>query len=69
MRQWAVWSAEQRLDEQGFVRRFVEHSRKNVEGSGRSWNRSLEEAVRALAPNRWKDISAVLRSAETGRAR
>lgn len=69
IRQWAVWSAEQRLDEQGFVRRFVEHSRKNVEGSGRPWNRSLEEAVRALAPNRWKDISAVLRSAETGRAR
>jgi hypothetical protein len=69
IRQWAIWSAEQRLDEQGFIRRFVEHSRKNVEGAGRPWSREMEQSVRALAPNRWKDIATVLRSAETGRAR
>lgn len=68
IRQWALWTFEQRLDEQAFTKRFIEHARKNLEGAGRPWSRELEGAIRAIAPNRWRDVTTVLRTARPGGA-
>jgi hypothetical protein len=64
-RQWSIWTLEQRFDERGFRRAFVEHAKKNIAGAGRKWTRELEEAVTAQTPQRWADIQAILREAET----
>ncbi len=61
--QWVIWTHEQRFDEQGFRRAFVEHARKNVAGAGRPWSRALEDAVSARVSRRWADMQAILREA------
>jgi hypothetical protein len=63
--QWVIWTQEQRFDEQGFRRAFVEHAQKNIAGAGRKWTRELEQAVTAMTPQRWADIQAILREAGT----
>lgn len=63
--QWVIWTREQRFDEPGFRRAFVEHAQKNIAGAGRKWTRELEQAITALTPQRWADIQAILREAET----
>ena len=68
IRQWALWTSEQRLDEQAFARRFLEHARKNLEGAGRAWTPQIETAIKGIVPNRWKDVTAVLRAASAGGA-
>lgn len=63
IRQWAIWSDEQRLDQGGFARRFIEHTRKNVVEAGRPWTPQLQALVEKTVPNRWNDIGKVLRAA------
>lgn len=64
IRQWALWTHEQKFkDEAAFADAFVEHSRKNLAGTGRQWTRELEQSVRRLLPNRWRDITEVMRLA------
>lgn len=63
IRQWAIWSGEQRLDQGGFARRFLEHTRKNVVEAGRPWTPQLQALVEKTVPNRWNDIGKVLRAA------
>jgi hypothetical protein len=63
VRQWAIWTLEQRFDEAGFVRAFLEHARKNLESSGRRLTRELEAAVRQALPARWQDVQQVLNAA------
>lgn len=63
IRQWAVWTLAEGFDRPGFEEAFVEHTRKNVEESGRAWNEEMERAVRQLVPGRWADVNKVLEEA------
>lgn len=61
--QWAIWTRDQRFDEAGFSRAFVEHAKQNIAAAGRKWTRELEQAVTAQTPRRWTDIQTLLREA------
>jgi hypothetical protein len=64
IRQWALWAHEQGWKtEAEFADAFVEHSKKNVAAAGRQWTTELDQSVRRLLPNRWRDISEVLKLA------
>lgn len=63
-RQWAIWSRERSLTGEQFEDAFLAHTRSNVEGSGETWTRDIEEAVRSLVPNRWSDVQKVLAQAK-----
>jgi hypothetical protein len=60
IRQWAIWTREQRFNEQTFGQALLEHTRKNVVAAGRKWNKEIESAARSLIPNRWRDVQHVL---------
>lgn len=64
IRQWALWAHEQGWKtEAEFADAFVEHSKKNVTAAGRQWTTELDQSVRRLLPNRWRDIGAVMKLA------
>jgi hypothetical protein len=64
IRQWAFWAHEQQWKtEAEFADAFIEHSKKNVATAGRQWTRELEQNVRRRLPNRWRDISEVMKVA------
>jgi hypothetical protein len=69
IRQWAVWTVEERFDARRFEDAFVQATRRNYEAAAEAWSPQVEQALRGLAPNRWNDIQAVLREAgvEAGR--
>jgi len=60
IRQWAVWTMEQRFDREKFLDAFLEHARKNLARAGREWSDEVEAAVRRSAEGRWQDITEVL---------
>jgi hypothetical protein len=60
VRQWAIWTHQQKFDESGFTRAFLDHSRKNLESAGRRLTRELEAQLRQLLPARWQDVRQVL---------
>jgi hypothetical protein len=60
IRQWAIWTAQQRFNERSFADAFVEHTKKAVTAAKRPWTGEAEKAVRTAAPNRWADIQRVL---------
>ena len=59
VRQWAIWTLEQRFDEASFGRAFLDHAKKNVAAARRPWTRDLEGAVRRAVPGRWQDVRRV----------
>jgi hypothetical protein len=59
-RQWAVWALQENLDADGYGRAFLEHTRKNFETAGQPWTPEVEDLVKGLVPNRWRDIVSVL---------
>jgi hypothetical protein len=63
IRQWALWTREEKYDERGFGEAFVDHARKNVEAGGTRWTREIETAFRGLVPGRWRAVQLVLRTA------
>lgn len=63
IKQWAVWAAEQNLNEARFTEAFLGHSRKNVEAARQQWTRPMEDMIRKVSPNRWGDIVRVLQGA------
>jgi hypothetical protein len=63
IKQWAVWSVEQRFNLARFTDAFTAHTKKNVEGAGQTWTRQAEDVVRKVSPNRWQDIVKVLAGA------
>ena len=63
IKQWAVWSVEQKFNQTRFMDAFVTHTRKNVEAAGQPWSRQAEEVIRKVSPNRWQDIVNVLAGA------
>lgn len=65
--QWALWATEQKFTQASFEKAFLEHTQKNVRAAGQQWTGAMETAVRGLVPNRWADISRVLRASSSGR--
>jgi hypothetical protein len=63
IKQWAVWAVEQNYNESRFTDAFVGHTRKNVEGAGQKWSKDAEAVIRKISPNRWQDITKILRGA------
>ncbi len=62
--QWALWTREQGFDARSFGEAFFDRTRKNFEAAGQAWTKPIQETVRALVPNRWKDVERILREAE-----
>lgn len=65
IKQWAVWSQEQKFDVKSFGKAFLEHTKKNFKAAGRQWTQQLEAAVLGVVPGRWQDIARVLAAAES----
>jgi hypothetical protein len=63
IKQWAIWTAEQRFNEKRFGAAFMSHTKKNVEGAGQKWSKQFEDVVRQRTPNRWNDIVQILKGA------
>jgi hypothetical protein len=63
IKQWAIWTAEQRFNEKRFGEAFLGHTKKNVEAAGQKWSKQIEDVVRQRTPNRWQDIVQVLTAA------
>jgi len=64
IRQWALWTKEQKFDLKSFGQAFVEHTKKNVRAAGRQWTREAEKAVMGVVPGRWSAIAQILQEAE-----
>jgi hypothetical protein len=64
IRQYAVWTKLENWDQQKFTGMFVERTRKNAEALHVKWTPEMENALRAAAPGRWRDISQVLEQAQ-----
>jgi peptidoglycan hydrolase CwlO-like protein len=64
IKQWSLWSRIEKWDSAGFERNFVDHMRKSVVGAKRQWTKDVEQQVRKLIPNRWRDITAVWSDAD-----
>jgi hypothetical protein len=67
IKQWALWTHEKGFDQGSFTEAFIQHTKKNFEAADRDWNAQVEDAVRAVLPNRWNDIQQVLRTASEAR--
>ena len=67
--QYALWARLGNWDEQKFGEMFLERSKKNAEAMNVKWTKQLDQAVRALVPGRWRDISMVLDDAQKWAAR
>jgi hypothetical protein len=63
IRQWAMWSVEQKLNEKTFGNAFLEHTRKLVTGQKQPWTKETEDTIKKVTPNRWNDIQRVLSAA------
>jgi len=63
IRQWAVWTSQEGFDLRRFTDAFVSNARTSYASEGQRWSGEIERAVRALVPNRWKDIQAVVQAA------
>jgi hypothetical protein len=58
--QWAVWTVREGFDEGEFTNALVAHTRRNATAAGATWTPAIERAVRGAAPNRWRDVSAII---------
>jgi len=63
IRQYALWTKLENWNEQQFADVFVEKTRRIAVESKVEWNKDMEQAIRALVPGRWRDISLVLEAA------
>ena len=63
VKQWALWTVEQKFTDQKFAEAFLGHTKKNVEAAGQKWTKQIEDVVRQRTPNRWQDIVQILKTA------
>lgn len=63
IKQWAIWTVEQKFSQNKFAEAFLGHTKKNVEAAGQKWTKQIEDVVRQRTPNRWQDIVAILKGA------
>lgn len=52
IRQWALWTLEQKFDQGSFEDAFVDRTKKNFAAADQDWTNQIEGAVRGLVPNR-----------------
>lgn len=64
IRQWSMWTVQQKFNERTFADAFVEHTRKVVTGNKQPWSKDTEATIRKAAPNRWQDIQRILSAAQ-----
>jgi hypothetical protein len=64
LRQWAVWSREQRFTPQSFTSALLDNAKKNLAAAKQPWTPQAEAYVRGTAPKRWTDVTNVLRLAD-----
>ena len=63
IRQYALWTKLENWNEEKFGEVFREKTKKIAEDSKIPWTKELDQALRALVPGRWRDISMVLEQA------
>jgi hypothetical protein len=63
MVQWALWSKERGFDANSFVDAFVERTKKNFDAAKQPWTKDIEQAVRGLAPARFRGVELILSEA------
>src|SRR5690606_18256200 len=56
VRQWAIWSVEERFDLSRFADAYLTVSRRNLEEAGERWSSGAEREARALVPGLWNDV-------------
>jgi hypothetical protein len=65
IRQYAAWAFQEHWNEQQFTEQWIERTKKNAQAMKIAWSNQMENALRAAAPNRWRDITKVLNKAES----
>ena len=63
IRQWAMWTTQERFTDKTFGNAFVEYTKKNLAAQKRPWTNDIEAIVRKAVPNRWADIQRILTAA------
>jgi hypothetical protein len=61
---WAIWAQKEQFTLDSFGKAFIEHTKRNVQAAGRPWSKELEGLIEKTVPNRWNDVSQVLRDAQ-----
>ena len=69
IKQWAVWTKENKFNVKSFGTAFVEHAKKNMRAAGRQWTKPIEEALMGAVPHRFEEISQILKLAEQDAAK
>jgi hypothetical protein len=62
--QYALWSELEGWNQEKFTQHFVERTKENADALHVKWTNEMENALRAAAPGRWKDISEMLQEAQ-----
>lgn len=62
--QYALWSKLEGWSQEQFTQHFVERTKQNADALHVKWTSDMENALRAAAPGRWKDISEMLQEAQ-----
>jgi hypothetical protein len=62
--QYALWSKLEGWSQEQFTQHFVERTKENADALHVKWTKEMENALRAAAPGRWKDISEMLQEAQ-----
>jgi hypothetical protein len=63
IRQYAIWTRLENWNQQKFAEVLLEKTRKIAADSKVQWTKEMEQALLALVPGRWRDISMVLEEA------
>jgi hypothetical protein len=66
IKQWAIWTTQEKFNQSKFGEAFVHHTQKNVEAAGQKWSKQIEDVVRQRVPGRWQDIVQILKTAGAG---
>ena len=65
IKQWSLWARLEKWDTAAFEKEFVSYMKKNLTEANQPWSKAIEAQVRALVPNRWRDINAVWAAADS----
>jgi hypothetical protein len=60
IRQYAIWSKQEKWDQKLFTENWIERTRKNAQNLKVKWTKDMEKTLREAAPGRWRDISQSL---------
>jgi hypothetical protein len=60
IKQWAIWVDKERFTLAKYQNAFVEHTKKTMAAAGRRWSKQFEDALKAIVPHRWSEITKIL---------